>query len=87
MVLDNFKIHDSKQVRAWLEEHGTRFRLNFLPPYCPDDNRIERVWEDLHANVTRNHCWGTIEELMKQVIAWVVRRNHSLIGSRGKKAA
>ena len=87
VVLDNFKIHDSKQVRAWLEEHGTRFRLHFLPPYCPDDNRIERVWEDLHANVTRNHCWGTIEELMKQVIAWVVRRNHSLIGSRGKKAA
>jgi transposase len=29
--------------------------LHFLPPYCPDDNRIERLWKDLHDNVTRNH--------------------------------
>ena len=43
VVLDNFKIHDSKQVRTWLEEHGARFRLHFLPPYCPDDNKIERA--------------------------------------------
>ena len=33
--------------------------LHFLPPYCPDDNRIERVWLDLHANVTRNHRCST----------------------------
>ena len=29
--------------------------LHFLPPYCPDHNRIERLWKDLHDNVTRNH--------------------------------
>jgi transposase len=45
--------------------------LHFLPPYCPDDNRIERVWLDLHANVTRNHSCKSIEELMLHVIAFM----------------
>ena len=87
VVLDNFKIHDSQQVRTWLEQHGARLRLHFLPPYCPDNNKIERAWEDLHANVTRNHCCSTIEELMKQVIAWVARRNRSLASHPCKRAA
>src|SRR5688572_4690975 len=32
-----------------------RVALHFLPPYCPTVNRIERLWLDLHAVVTRNH--------------------------------
>jgi transposase len=36
----------------------------FLPPYCPDANRIERVWQDLHANVTRNHRCKTLAPLL-----------------------
>jgi transposase len=35
-----------------------------LPPYCPDANRIERVWQDLHANVTRNHRCKTLAQLL-----------------------
>jgi transposase len=38
--------------------------LHFLPPYCPDANRIERVWQDLHANVTRNHRCKTLNQLL-----------------------
>ena len=48
---------------------------HFLPPYCPDDNRIERVWLHLHANVTRNHRCGGMEELMRHVVAYLVARN------------
>lgn len=68
VILDNFKIHSSKQVQAWLAEHGQRLRLHFLPPYCPDDNRIERcVWRELHANVTRNHTCESMNELMEEI--------------------
>jgi len=42
-------------------------RLEFLPPYCPQENRIERLWLDLHANVTRNHRRRTMPELMAAV--------------------
>ena len=76
VILDNYGIHDSLQVRlALATEMGQRLKLHFLPPYCPDDNRIERVWQDLHANVTRNHRCQTMEELMAQVRLYLKTRN------------
>lgn len=73
LILDNFIIHSSKKVRRALELYGDKFVLHFLPPYCPDHNRIERLWLDLHTTVTRNHRWPTIEQLMAQVSAWLNR--------------
>src|SRR5262245_37150890 len=67
VILDNYSIHDSKLV-AWglLQAHG-RIKLHFLPPYCPNDNKIERLWQDLHANVTRNHTCPDMDSLMAEV--------------------
>ena len=67
VILDNYGIHDSLQVRLARATVKGRVKFHFLPPYCPDANRIERVWQDLHANVTRNHRCQTIDELMAQV--------------------
>jgi transposase len=77
VILDNYAIHNSKQTRAWLAEHGgAKFRLHFLPPYCPDDNRIERkVWREMHANVTVNHRCETIEELTDEVVHYLTTHN------------
>jgi transposase len=78
VILDNYAIHTSVQTRVFLAEHGDRLRLHFLPPYCPDDNRIERrVWRELHANVTRNHRCGDIEELMEEVVYHLMHRNRT----------
>jgi transposase len=67
LILDNYKIHKSARTRLTLQALGGRIRLHFLPPYCPDENRIERVWQDVHANVTRNHRCKTMTELIEQV--------------------
>ena len=67
VVLDNFRIHHSRIVQQALQRWEGRIVLHFLPPYCPDHNKIERVWQDLHANVTRNHQCGSMEELMANV--------------------
>lgn len=75
VVLDNYRVHTSKISKAAVAELGGRVVLHFLPPYCPDDNKIERVWLDLHANVTRNHRCGDMEELMRNVVAYLVARN------------
>ena len=75
VVLDNFRIHDSKLVHAALAGFDGRIRLHFLPPYCPDHNRIERVWQDLHANVTRNHGCPNIDALLIEVHDYLERRN------------
>jgi transposase len=68
VVLDNYRIHKSDIVQAALAGylHG-RIELHFLPPYSPEHNRIERVWEDLHANVTRNHKCPNMTALMREV--------------------
>jgi hypothetical protein len=52
-----------------------RLKLHFLPPYCPDHNRIERIWKDLHDNVTRNHRCATMGELMAEVRTYLAGRN------------
>jgi transposase len=75
VVLDNFRIHSSKQVQAWMKQNGHRIKLHFLPPYCPDHNKIERKWKDLHGAVTRNHRCKTIEELMSNVQRWLRHHN------------
>jgi transposase len=76
VILDNYCIHCSRQTRLWLAEFGHKFRLHFLPPYCPDDNRIERkVWREMHANVTVNHRCATIEELLAEVTYYLMAHN------------
>lgn len=78
LILDNYKIHSSVQTQAALARLDGRVVLHFLPPYCPDHNRIERVWRDLHADVTRNHQCRTMNELMQEVRHWMTKRDRSL---------
>jgi len=64
LIVDNYGIHSSHATRRVLASLGGRIVLHFLPPYCPDANRIERVWQDFHANVTRNHRCNTLKKLL-----------------------
>ena len=86
VVLDNFKIHDSHASRAAVKQLEGKVVLHFLPPYCPNDNRIERVWLDVHANVTRNHRCATMEQLIDEVICYLRTRNRR-IAARARRAA
>lgn len=79
VILDNYSIHDTRQVELSLKTpEGRRIRLHFLPPYCPDHNKIERTWQDLHANVTRNHCCPDMASLMREVRAYLRQRNRDI---------
>jgi transposase len=78
LILDNYRIHSSLQTKAALARLEGRVVLHFLPPYCPDHNRIERVWRDLHDNVTRNHQCRTMKELMMEVYHWLKKRDRQL---------
>ena len=88
IILDNYGIHDSSQVRLALKSPAAgKLELHFLPPYCPDHNRIERLWKDLHDNVTRNHRCATMDELMTEVRSYLAVRNrrgrHSYARTKG----
>jgi transposase len=79
VVLDNYSIHSTHEVETTLATpDGQRFALHFLPPYCPDHNKIERTWQDLHAYVTRNHKCSTMSSLMNNVRYFLRKRNKQL---------
>jgi len=71
IILDNFIIHSSKKTQKALARFGERVVLHFLPPYCPNENKIERFWQTLHKQVTRNHRCRTIGQLMARVTRWL----------------
>ena len=60
VVLDNATFHKSKKTKQLVEE--AKCRLIFLPPYSPDLNPIEHLW-DWMKNEVRNtaHMFQTLE--------------------------
>ncbi len=74
LILDNYVIHKSRWVEKALRELGGRIELHFLPPYCPQENRIERLWKDVHDNVTRNHDKKTMIDLLEAIFQYLSTR-------------
>jgi len=88
IILDNYVIHTSKITQKAVEKFNGRIVLHFLPPYCPDDNKIECcVWRELHANVTRNHKCQDMDELMREVRSYLARLNRATAVKRRRKVA
>jgi transposase len=75
VLLDNYRIHTGLQAAWALRQAGGRIQLHFLPPYSPEGNKSERVWQDLHANVTRNHSCPDMASLMEEVYYYLRKRN------------
>ena len=66
LIVDNYVIHKSAITRCFLS-HNPKFKLLFQPVYHPWVNKIELLWKQLHDNVTRNHRYSTIKQLMLAV--------------------
>lgn len=64
LILDNFSIHKSRKVKDFLSANEGRVELHFLPPYSPEENRIEHVWKQLHDHVTRCHRHTSMPALL-----------------------
>lgn len=75
IICDNAKCHTSDEVAVYLYEHRERIDLHFLPKHSPDCNPIERVWWNLHDQITRNHQCQSMEELLGLTFTWLSSRN------------
>ena len=51
LILDNLRVHHSKILKAWVEEHKDQIELFFLPSYSPELNPDEYLNCDLKAGV------------------------------------
>jgi transposase len=87
IILDNYRIHSSQITRRALASFGGRIALHFLPPYCPNENKIERFWQDLHAAVTRNHRCRSMSQLMQHVHRFLQRRQRRALRCDQRHAA
>ncbi len=53
LVLDNASYFKAEIVSKWLEEHP-KLKLEFLPPYAPNLNLIERFWRFVKEHLVKN---------------------------------
>jgi transposase len=50
LIVDGHPSHRAKKVQEFIKELGGRLRLFFLPPYSPELNPDELVWNDVKNN-------------------------------------
>lgn len=67
LILDNLRVHHSKRVQAWLEEHKEEIEVFFLPPYSPELNPDEYLNNDLKGRVHTSRAARNKDELKGKV--------------------
>jgi transposase len=83
-IWDGSPIHRSTEVKSFLKQGGAQFvRLEQFPPYAPDLNPDERVWQHLKHVELRNLCCDDLVHLSSEIKLAVncVRRKPTLIQS------
>ena len=53
LILDNHRVHHSRKVKELVESLNDKLELFYLPPYSPDLNPDEQVWNHVKRNVSR----------------------------------
>jgi transposase len=69
LIVDGHPAHKAKRVRTFVESVKDRFRLFFLPPYSPELNPDERVWNDLKNNAVGRQAITSPEQLHGAVLS------------------
>jgi transposase len=81
VIADNAKYHHSGLHKPWREQQAPGFVLDFLPPYSPELNPIERVWKLTRRLCLHNRYFTKLEEVIMAVEAefgtWT-KRNEAL---------
>ena len=67
VISDNAKYHHALLHKPWREKMATRFVLDFLPPYSPELNPIERVWKLTRRNCLHNRYFSQLSDLAEDV--------------------
>ena len=67
VVVDNARWHRAKYLKPWLYEHRDIIKLDFLPPYSPELNPMERVWKMTRRLCTHNRYFPELDELINVI--------------------
>jgi transposase len=67
VISDNAKYHHARLHAAWREHLAPAFVLDFLPPYSPELNPIERVWKLTRRLCLHNRYFGFLDSVVEAV--------------------
>jgi transposase len=67
VIMDNARWHHAKRTRPWLLQREAWFQLDYLPPYSPELNPIERVWKLTRRLCVHNRYFPQLEDLVLAV--------------------
>jgi transposase len=68
---DNAAYYHSKKIQKYLET--SRMHLEFLPPYSPNLNLIERLWRFMHKHVSHNRYYPTFSGFKEESLMFFDR--------------
>jgi transposase len=68
LIVDGHPSHRSKKVKAYVESLQGKLRLFFLPPYSPELNPDELVWNDVKNNGVGRTLVHSPADLMRAVV-------------------
>ena len=63
LVCDNARYHHTKAVQSFVAQNADRLTIEWLPPYCPSLNLIERLWGHLKRTVLANVLFKSPQDL------------------------
>ena len=66
LFLDNARYHHAKIVQDWMKAPGRRIALHLIPAYRPHLDPIERLWREMHENITHNRCYEKFAEFSEK---------------------
>lgn len=69
VILDNARYHHADLLKPFLRKHRKELKLEFLPPYSPELNPIERVWKLTRRLCTHNRYFPELADLLEAVSA------------------
>ena len=72
-ILDNLRVHHSKQVSQWVDDHKDEIALFHLPPYSPEYNPDEYLNNDLKQSIGSQAMVQDIQELEANTSAFMGR--------------
>lgn len=83
LVQDNASYHKDKDIWSWFKANRHWLEVYQLPPYSPEFNATERMWQHTRRNATHNRYFITEDELvgtLTRVFATMQDRPESIRG-------
>lgn len=69
LIIDNLRVHHSKLVKEWLQDHEDQIELFYLPAYSPERNPDEYLNRDLKVSAANKAPVRNKQQLKRQLIS------------------